>query len=284
MNDKDKSFVGNALSNQTILNRRKLLLLTSIFVNIGILGVFKYFYADGWDALLEEATASSGSLGTIYKVDDLSGLIVSSRESLSREELTSSNTLRYFVDPIFHSESGYYYFSTQWGDANNVGLSFDRLRKFVGNHHVSYEVVKTGSVFRLIKRSCSVTGTMCLLPKPFLLLAGISGTGKTRFVRRQAEATGAKEAENFCQVPVRPDWHEPSDLLGYVSRIGRDGDEYVPTKFLTFLVKAWEEIFEKGREPSANPIQRYPVHPKSDVQSHRAYSESSDTTLFSEDR
>lgn len=85
------------------------------------------------------------------------------------------------------------------------------------------------------------------LSKPFILLAGISGTGKTRFVFEQAksaaQAYGLMEDENLCPVPVRPDWHEPSDLLGYVSRIG--GERYVPTEFLKFLVKAWEEVFAK---------------------------------------
>ncbi len=86
------------------------------------------------------------------------------------------------------------------------------------------------------------------LPKPFILLAGISGTGKTRFVAEQAKesaaAYGLEDGENFCLVPVRPDWHEPSDLLGYVSRIGTE--QYVPTNFLRFMVRAWEEVFAKG--------------------------------------
>ena len=82
------------------------------------------------------------------------------------------------------------------------------------------------------------------LPKPFLLLAGISGTGKTRFVRKQAELAagefGLKTGDNHCLVPVRPDWHEPSDLLGYISRIGGKGARYVTTELLHFMVTAWK--------------------------------------------
>jgi hypothetical protein len=77
------------------------------------------------------------------------------------------------------------------------------------------------------------------LSKPFLLLAGISGTGKSRFVRKQAEAQGS-EQEFYQLVPVRPDWHEPSDLLGYVSRIGVS-PRFVVTDALRFIVKAWKE-------------------------------------------
>ncbi len=80
------------------------------------------------------------------------------------------------------------------------------------------------------------SGKMIAIPKPFILLAGISGTGKTRFVREQARAI-----ENYCLVPVRPDWHEPSDLLGYVSRIG--GTHYVVPPLLQFIVSAWKNAF-----------------------------------------
>jgi len=98
------------------------------------------------------------------------------------------------------------------------------------------------------------------LPKPFLLLAGISGTGKTRFVREQAKASaglyGMTEGDNYCLVPVRPDWHEPSDLLGYISRIGCDGPRYVVTDLLHFIVAAWKNAAESA---SATQITYQPL-------------------------
>lgn len=80
--------------------------------------------------------------------------------------------------------------------------------------------------------------------KPFLILAGISGTGKTRFVRQQAMATGSL-SENYCLTPVRPDWHEPSDLLGYMSRLSGQA-EYVSTDVLMFIAKAWRAVVDHG--------------------------------------
>ena len=64
-----------------------------------------------------------------------------------------------------------------------------------------------------------------LIYKPFLLLAGISGTGKTRFVREQAKLAGAFN-DTYCLTSVRPDWHEPSDLLGYISIRSSDWSKY----------------------------------------------------------
>ncbi|CAB5160048.1 MAG: AAA domain-containing protein [Actinobacteria bacterium] len=81
------------------------------------------------------------------------------------------------------------------------------------------------------------------LPKPFLLLAGISGTGKTRFVREQASAHYSGDLSNYCLIPVRPDWHEPSDLLGYISRIGQGGSRYVVTDLLRFVSKVWQDAW-----------------------------------------
>ncbi|WP_224554234.1 MrcB family domain-containing protein [Pectobacterium versatile] len=88
------------------------------------------------------------------------------------------------------------------------------------------------------------------LPKPFLLLAGISGTGKSRFVSKQAETTGSSE-ETYCLVSVRPDWHEPSDLLGYTTRLNNNA-EYVTTDVLQFIVKAWKAIAETGVQIAEN--------------------------------
>lgn len=82
------------------------------------------------------------------------------------------------------------------------------------------------------------------LSKPFLLLAGISGTGKTRFVREQAKAS-KQFTETYCLTSVRPDWHEPSDLLGYISRLNETA-EYITTDVLQFIAKAWRGIADKG--------------------------------------
>lgn len=86
------------------------------------------------------------------------------------------------------------------------------------------------------------------LPKPFLLLAGISGTGKSRFIRKQAEIYDSDKA-NFCLVAVRPDWHEPSDLLGYTSHLSGTA-RYIATDVLRFMVAAWKSLKNAGLELS----------------------------------
>lgn len=59
---------------------------------------------------------------------------------------------------------------------------------------------------------------LCLKSKPFLILSGISGTGKSKIVELFAEALGATiENKRFTLVPVKPDWSDSTDLLGYRS-------------------------------------------------------------------
>lgn len=85
---------------------------------------------------------------------------------------------------------------------------------------------------------------LALRTKPFMLLAGISGTGKSRLVRELAfkscpeylqDADGTTPG-NYCMIEVKPNWHDSTELLGYYSRLGKGGYQF--TKFVKFLVKA----------------------------------------------
>jgi len=58
---------------------------------------------------------------------------------------------------------------------------------------------------------------LSLKTKPFVILSGISGTGKTKIAQLFAESIGATEENGqFKLIPVRPDWSDGSDLLGYI--------------------------------------------------------------------
>ena len=95
------------------------------------------------------------------------------------------------------------------------------------------------------------------LPKPFLLLAGISGTGKTRFVREQARQHDSS-LQNFCLVPVRPDWHEPSDLLGYETQLSGTA-RYIPTDVIKFIIRAWQVVAPQASKEGCGELDRSAV-------------------------
>ena len=82
-----------------------------------------------------------------------------------------------------------------------------------------------------------------LRTKPFMLLAGISGTGKSRIVREMAFKTCPKYLQdkdgttpgNYCMIEVKPNWHDSTELIGYYSNLSQS---YQFKKFVKFLVKA----------------------------------------------
>lgn len=104
--------------------------------------------------------------------------------------------------------------------------------------------------------------------KPFLLLAGISGTGKSRIVKQMAFEScpdipalrSDKTAPgNYELIEVKPNWHDSSELLGYESEIG--GPHYVVTPFVRFLVKAMRypdvPFFVCMDEMNLAPVEQY---------------------------
>lgn len=125
--------------------------------------------------------------------------------------------------------------------------------------------------------------------KPFLLLAGISGTGKSRIVRELARACwdadseefNAQKPRNFEMVQVKPNWHDSSELIGYVSRVSGE-PIYVAGDFLKFVAKAWEEpdvpYFLCLDEMNLAPVEQYFAEYLSVIESRKADAEGNITT------
>ena len=117
--------------------------------------------------------------------------------------------------------------------------------------------------------------------KPFLLLAGISGTGKSRIVRELARACWEESSEeyktkkpkNFEMVQVKPNWHDSSELIGYVSRVS-GSPVFVAGDFLKFVAKAWENpevpYFLCLDEMNLAPVEQYFAEYLSVVESRKA--------------
>lgn len=119
-----------------------------------------------------------------------------------------------------------------------------------------------------------------LRTKPFMLLAGISGTGKSRIVRKLAQATITENLQrangytgedfandrwtlhsptNFELIQVKPNWHNSMDVIGYLSNI--PSPHYVFTPFVEFIVKAWQHpevpFFLCLDEMNLAPVEEY---------------------------
>lgn len=158
--------------------------------------------------------------------------------------------------------------------------------KTLGNHlsttqNDSIKIQKTNNFFR--------SYITAIKSKPFLLLAGISGTGKSRIVRELARACwdegtedyNAQKPKNFQTVQVKPNWHDSSDLIGYVSRVSGKA-EYVAGDFLRFVAKAWEDkdtpYFLCLDEMNLAPVEQYFAEYLSVVESRKSHEDGTVTT------
>ena len=132
--------------------------------------------------------------------------------------------------------------------------------------------------------------------KPFVLLAGISGTGKSRMVRQLARGFCPKGSPlvdeqkpgNFEIIPVKPNWHDSTELMGFVTRITEDNKpKYVLTPFVKFLAKAWMNpnvpFFLCLDEMNLAPVEQYFAEYLSAIESRKWVDASDPTKGFKTD-
>lgn len=174
-------------------------------------------------------------------------------------ELTHTHdaTIKYGVDlyQMFENSSFGLRFSK-----SNFSKSYCNLSTIIDNKQINY--------------------LTALRTKPFMLLAGISGTGKSRIVRKLAQATVTEELQrangytggdfandrwtlhspaNFELIQVKPNWHNSMDVIGYLSNI--PSPHYVFTPFIEFIVKTWQHpevpFFLCLDEMNLAPVEEY---------------------------
>lgn len=142
------------------------------------------------------------------------------------------------------------------------------------------------ALFSIVERKIEITSEKnltyltALRTKPFMLLAGISGTGKSRIVRKFAQASVTEELQkqydpksvekefnrwklhkpaNFELIQVKPNWHNSLEVVGYKSNIG--GAHYEFTPFVEFVTRAWRHpevpFFLCLDEMNLAPVEQY---------------------------
>ena len=174
----------------------------------------------------------------------------------------------------------------------NPNMTFDFMRRtdkkgFFDTFDKKKNIQITSTVDSLNKSH--IQFLTALRTKPFMLLAGISGTGKSRIVREMAKACWKPEDDeywkdkekqirnnhprNFCMVQVKPNWHDSSELIGYVTRISGT-PEFVAGDFIKFVVKAWYDekhpYFMLLDEMNLAPVEQYFAEYLSVIESRKA--------------
>ena len=135
---------------------------------------------------------SESKLENIYKKYDSIDLAV---ETLSNKYQDNPNERSLNLSDVTENENFI-------GNNRKIKNKIDQIKDYITAKGFTY---KQGTIENFY---------LSLKTKSFVLLAGISGTGKTKLVQLFAEAIGCN-GEQFNLISVRPDWSDTSDLLGY---------------------------------------------------------------------
>lgn len=80
---------------------------------------------------------------------------------------------------------------------------------------------------------------ICLKTRPFVILAGLSGTGKSKLSQLYGEALGhTVKNGRYLRLAVRPSWNDDRYLLGYLSTIT---GEYITEPAVEFMMQAEQD-------------------------------------------
>lgn len=96
--------------------------------------------------------------------------------------------------------------------------------------------------------SISASLLTSLRTKPFVILAGTTGTGKTRIIRHFVHnicPVGADKTFNHVFIPVEAGWTDARHLLGYKNPFGKNGETYCTTPLISLLLRANYNGYEK---------------------------------------
>jgi hypothetical protein len=188
------------------------------------------------------------SLTTIFKADT---------QLLSDGDLSQGGKIRFFNKPIFINQNNeFIYLSTEWTSGTGSRLDLDNFKKIIANFYPEFEIIsdEKENVFKakgaptfiksipqndfdieklvgdiansslLFKKMILSRFTSSLLTKPFVILSGLSGSGKTKLAQAFAQWI-CQDKNQYCIVPVGADWTNREPLLGYPNALKTD--EYI---------------------------------------------------------
>jgi energy-coupling factor transporter ATP-binding protein EcfA2 len=206
------------------------------------------------DFIVKNSDASFSSI----KLEDqrLTSIFKTSTTLLSEDSLKQGGKLRYFSDPLFYLDNEFYYFSTEWTGGTQSRLDLESLKSIIASTYPQFSIIKDNSFYQLISSSLKINSSSIkqvdfsieqvindyensgikynkqlitryissLSTKPFVLLSGLSGSGKTKLAQSFAQWLCEDETQ-YTIVPVGADWTNREPLLGYVNAL--NNTEYI---------------------------------------------------------
>lgn len=199
-------------------------------------------YAKGIQYLCEYLGISEINEDSINRIKDIKELVGDKNSLFYGELLTflEGRNQKSYLEKGFIQAALKYFFDyvneMQSNKVNTIDPNYERGEEQLSTkevlQHINTYITAKGFTF---DEGLLENYYLSLKSKPFVILAGTSGTGKTRLVRLFAEAIGAT-AENgrYKLVSVRPDWSDSSDLFGHANLQG----EFKPGAIIDFVKEA----------------------------------------------
>ena len=216
--------------------------------------LFTNFYGNDWMGFFNSTKQNPSMINEINFVSHDFGIfkrLIGEFSSIqTKTSLTSSNTIRYFDEPIFIHKNKFYHFTTQWNGDGEYSLSYSNLKNYFERTFPEYLINRKDGVYYLSKiknaskclfgkesliSNLKVSGLAysntlitrfisSLLTKPFIILTGLSGSGKTKLAQAFVQWICQDESQ-YRIIPVGADWTNREPLLGYPNAL--KPEEYV---------------------------------------------------------
>lgn len=213
--------------------------------------VFDFFFGKDWKEVIDNCVVKDSTINEVkFKSLDFESFnrVIGQFDSpQTKNDLTSSKTIRYFEKEIFNDGTNYYYFTTQWNGSGSYALSFKNLKAYFESKYPNFRLKYRDGKYELIellsveaepfdvtkfKESLENAGLYfedelitrfisSLVTKSFVLLTGLSGSGKTKIAQAFAQWICQDESQ-FKIVPVGADWINREPLLGYTNALNTE--------------------------------------------------------------
>ena len=175
----------------------------------------------------------------------------------SDEELSQGGNIRFFNTPIFkNTDNEFVYLSTEWTNGTGSRLDLEKFNKLIIEFYPEFEIITNAGekIFKaknatniiikipqvnfdleklvgdialsslLFHKEILTRYISSLITKPFVILSGLSGSGKTKLAQAFAQWI-CQDDSQYCIVPVGADWTNREPLLGYLNAL--KPDEYI---------------------------------------------------------
>lgn len=210
------------------------------------LNSIKPFFTVNSDPIYTSIKTTEVSLTSIFKT---------SENKLSKEKLSfNDGKPRFFEETLFIWKDEYFYLSTEWTSGKNSRLDLDNFKILIEKYYPKYSIYeKNGNYFfsdlisgetkidkvefdiSSFQSACNNAGLVysnklitrlvsSLLTKPFIILSGLSGSGKTKLAQAFVQWICQDEYQ-YRIIPVGADWTNHEPLLGYPNAL--NPEEYV---------------------------------------------------------